>query len=189
MNSTFGIWYPWIMKPLRNIRRIDNDTSRTHAWLVRVQRRSNTNIRMFSDGNFGGKQKALSAALEYRDALIISPSPAEHNLWHRTIVRRNNTSGIPGVGIYKRTNGTEKWVAYWIDENGIRKSRTFSVEIHGKRKAKQLAVAERQRQLRRIFEIKSANPQGPIDVVPTANKKVEMQTSRSGTEGVVICQR
>ena len=142
------------MKRLRNIRRIDDDFRRTHAWLVQVQRRNNIIIRMFSDNLFGGKQKAFSAALEYRDAIIAVAPSAEHNLWHRTIVRRNNTSGIPGVGLYKRPNGTEKWVAYWIDENGIRKSRTFSVKIYGKRKAKQLAIAERQRQLERIFEIK-----------------------------------
>lgn len=111
---------------------------------------------MFSDGIFGGKQKALLAALEYRDVLIIAPSPAEHNLWHRTITRRNNTSGIPGVGFYKRNNGTEKWVAYWSNENGIRNSQTFSVNIHGKDQAKQLAIAERQRQLKRIFEIKNS---------------------------------
>ena len=110
---------------------------------------------MFSDNILGGKQKALSAALEYRDELILAAPAAERNLWHRTIVRRNNTSGIPGVGLYKRTNGSEKWVACWIDENGIRKSRTFSVSIYGKRKAKQLAIAERQRQLERIFEIKN----------------------------------
>ena len=146
-----------IMKPLRNIRRIDDDSRRTHAWLVQVQRRSHIIIKMFSDGIFGGKQEALSAALEYRDILIVAPSPAEHNLWHRTIVRRNNTSGIPGVGRYKRATGTEKWVAYWIDENGVRKSRTFSVNTYGERRAKQLAIAERQRQLKRLFEIKSSN--------------------------------
>lgn len=139
----------------RNIRRIDDDFRRTHAWLVQVQRRNNTIIKMFTDNIFGGKQKALSAALEYRDALIIAAPSAEHNLWHRTIVRRNNTSGTPGVGLYKRPNGAEKFVAYWIDENGIRKSRTFSVKIYGRRKAKQLAIAERQRQLERIFEIKT----------------------------------
>ena len=143
------------MKRHRNIRRIDDDSRKTHAWLVQVQRRSNIIIKMFSDNIFGGKQKALSAALEYRDALIIAAPSAEHNLWHRTIVRRNNTSGIPGVGLYKNEYHVEKWVAYWIDENGIRKSRTFSVNVYGKRKAKQLAIAERQRQLERIFEIKT----------------------------------
>lgn len=142
------------MKHYRNIRRIDDDSRRTHAWLLQVQRRNHVIIKMFSDSIFGGKRNALSAALEYRNALLIAASPAEHNLWHRTIVRRNNTSGIPGVGHYMRANGTGKWVASWIDEDGIRKSRTFSDNLHGKRKAKQLAIAERLRQLARIFEIK-----------------------------------
>ena len=146
------------MQHLPNIRRIDDVTRSTHAWLVQVQRKNRIAIKMFSDGIFGGKGKALSAALRYRDTLIIAVSPAAHNLWHRTIVRRNNTSGIPGVGFYKRANGAERWVAYWEDENGIRRSRTFSVSIYGNRKAKKLAVAERQRQLQRLFGIKSSIP-------------------------------
>ena len=146
------------MKKLRNIHRMDDDARRTHAWLVRVQRKGQVTIKMFSDGVYGGKQNALSAALEYRDFLTLAPSQAEHNLWHRTIVRRNNTSGIPGVGLYMRPNGSGRWIAYWIDENGMRKSRTFTVKIYGKN-AKQLAVAERQRQLKRIFEIKSLKQQ------------------------------
>jgi hypothetical protein len=146
------------MKHLRNISRIDDDSRSTHAWLVRVQRKGRSTLKMFSDRLFGGTQEALSAALEYRDFLTISPSQAEHNLWHRTIVRRNNTSGIPGVGLYKRPNGAERWIAYWTDENGIIKSRTFTVKAYGKQKAKQLAIAERQRQLKRLFEIKNSNP-------------------------------
>lgn len=144
----------------RNISRIDNEARHTHAWLVRVQRRNHAIIRMFSDSLFHGKQEALSAALQFRDALIVAASPAEHNRWHRTIVRRNNTSGIPGVGHFRKTDGTDKWVAYWSDENGIRQSRAFSANIHGKRRAKQLAVAERMRQLERIFEIKNSNLPG-----------------------------
>jgi len=146
------------MKHLRNIRRIDDDSRRTHAWLVQVQRRSHIKIKLFSDGIFGGKKKALSAALEYRDALLAAPTPAEQNLWHRTIVRRNNTSGIPGVGLFKRANGSERWVAFWIDETGRKRSRTFAVKSHGNRKAKQLAVAEQKRQLERLFQIKSSAP-------------------------------
>lgn len=148
------------MKHYHNLRRIDDNSRRTHAWLVQVQRRGHIIIKMFSDSLYSGKQKALTAALAYRDALIAAASPAEHNLWHRTIVRRNNTSGIPGVGFYRKANGREKWVAYWIDENGVRKSRTFSVNMYGMRKAKQHAIAERQRQLERIFEIKSLNSLG-----------------------------
>ena len=140
------------MPQTRNIRRIDNESRRTHAWLVQVQRRNHISIKMFSDGLCGGKKKALSAALAYRDALIVAASPAKHNLWHRTIVRRNNTSGIPGVGLYTRKNGTERWIATWIDEFGIRRSRSFAIANHGKREAKQLAIAERQRQLERRAE-------------------------------------
>ncbi|OGT20083.1 MAG: hypothetical protein A2V90_07260 [Gammaproteobacteria bacterium RBG_16_57_12] len=144
------------MKHIRNIRRIDDDSRSTYAWLVQVQRKNNIIIKMFSDSIFGGKKKALSAALEFRNALTAVPSPAERNLWHRTIVRRNNTSGIPGVGLVRRPNGTERWIAYWIDENGNNKSRSFSVTIHGYSRAKQLAITERQRQLKRIFIIKSS---------------------------------
>ena len=147
-------------KPLRNIRRMDDDIRKTHAWLVQVQRKNHIVIKMFSDGMFGGKQEALSAALEFRDFLTITPSQAEHNLLHRTIVRRNNTSGVPGIGLYRSEHNKEKWVAFWTDEHGARQSRTFTVAVYGKRKAKQLAIAERQRQLARLFEIKSANPPG-----------------------------
>jgi AP2 domain len=143
------------MERIRNIRRIDNEARSTFAWLVQVQRRSHIIIKMFSDSLFGGKKKALAAALAYRDALILAASPAEHNHWHRTIVRRNNISGIPGVGLFKRASGSERWIAYWDDENGIRRSQSFAVSIHGKRKAKQLAIAKRQEQLARIFDIKN----------------------------------
>ena len=139
------------MKPLRNICRLDNASLNRHGWLVQIQREGNNIKKMFSDSVLGGKQKAFAAAIEFRESIITSLSPAEYNLWHRTIVRRNNTSGIPGVGLYKRPNGTERWVACWTDENGSKKTRTYSVSIHGKRKAKQLAIAERQRQLERIF--------------------------------------
>ncbi|WP_301103453.1 AP2/ERF family transcription factor [Propionivibrio sp.] len=151
------------MKRLRNICRIDNASLNRHGWHVQIQRGGNSIKKMFSDSVFGGKQKAFAAAIEFRESLITSLSSAEYNLWHRTIVRRNNTSGIPGVGLYKGTNDSEKWVAFWTDENGIKKSRTYSVSIHGKRKAKQLAIAERQRQLERIVEIKKTQVGWPND--------------------------
>lgn len=48
--------------PMRNINRMDDDSRRTHAWLVRVQRHSHIAMKMFSDGVWGGKRKALAAA-------------------------------------------------------------------------------------------------------------------------------
>jgi hypothetical protein len=49
------------MKPkaLRNIRRMDDTNRRTHGWLVQVQRHNQTAIKMFSDGIWGEKRKAV----------------------------------------------------------------------------------------------------------------------------------
>ncbi|TAN52416.1 MAG: AP2 domain-containing protein [Methylococcaceae bacterium] len=148
------------MKPqyLHNIRRMDDESRKTNAWLVQVQRKNRIIVKMFSDSVFGGKENALSAALKYRDALIVAASPARHNQWFRNIVRRNNTSGIPGVGRYKKPDGAVRWVAYWNDENGARKSRAFPVKTYGEDRAKQMAIEEREQQLKRLFDLKAANP-------------------------------
>ena len=45
------------MKPkaLRNIRRMDDASRSTHAWLVQVRRHKQTPAKMFSDSVWGGK--------------------------------------------------------------------------------------------------------------------------------------
>ena len=85
------------MKHIINIRRIDNKTNRTFAWLVQVQRNNDIVMKMFTDAVYGGKRKALQAASCYREQLLAEVNPFEHQLWRRAILRRNNTSGISGV--------------------------------------------------------------------------------------------
>ena len=131
------------MKRNRNIIRVDHDASQTHAWRVTLQRRRKIMIKTFSDNVFGGKRKALAAALSHRDRLLDEVELVHHQLWLRTILRCNNTSGIAGVGRYdQRANprsGRRRvfWLAYWGDENGVRRQRRFSVSRYGERKAKQ----------------------------------------------------
>jgi hypothetical protein len=66
----------------------------------------------------GGKRKALKAAIAYRDALLNQHSTLEHQLWVRTRLRKNNTSGIPGVCRYERASvaskSTELRFACWL---------------------------------------------------------------------------
>jgi hypothetical protein len=149
------------MNRLRNITRRDQESNRTHAWLVTLQRRNTIVNRMFTDAVYGGKRKALKAAIEYRDAMIQKESPYQHEMWVRTRIRKNNRSGIVGVARYERpanlTTGHRPgfWVASWVDENGASRKRKFAVSIHGERQAKRLAVAERDRQLKRVCEIKA----------------------------------
>lgn len=141
------------MKRLRNITRIDHEASRTYAWRVTLQRRNVITVKPFSDATHGGKLKALKAALKYRDQLLPQYQPFDHHVWVRTRLRKNNTSGIPGVARYDKianfhTGRREVfWLAHWVDEYGASRKRKFSVLLYGERQAKRLAVAERERQL------------------------------------------
>ena len=150
------------MTPSRNIIRVDHEASRTHAWRVTLQRHNDIVVKTFSDSIHGGKRKALKAAVEYRDELLRRHSPYAHAIWVRTRLRRNNTSGIPGVGRYEeRTNPNtgntrEFWLASWVNEHGASRKRKFTVSCYGERHAKRLAVAERERQLNLVCASKSA---------------------------------
>ena len=149
------------MKHLVNIYRIDNPTNRTFAWMVRVQRNHQAVTKMFSDGVYGSKEKALQAAIDYRDQLRSEPDLIGYQLWRRTILRRNNTSGIPGVSrhevVTNPNTGNRRifWLASWVNENGNTRQRKFSVLLYGEQGAKRLAIAERERQLRLVVAAKS----------------------------------
>ncbi len=152
------------MKPQRNIKRVDQTANRTHAWFVTLQRWNQIHTKIFSDALHGGKRKAFKAAIAYRDALLNQYSTLEHQLWVRTRLRKNNTSGIPGVCRYERAGVAAKfnehrfayWLASWVNEFGQTRQRKFAVSVHGERQAKALAIAERARQLKRVCDIKAA---------------------------------
>jgi hypothetical protein len=151
------------MNSSRNITRVDHEASRTHAWRVTVQRHNDIAVKTFSDTIYGGKRKALKAAEAYRDELLRRYSPYAHAIWVRTRLRRNNTSGIPGVGRYAQLNNPKTgsvrvfWLASWVNEQGDGRKRKFAVSYYGERQAKRLAVAERERQLNLVCATKSAN--------------------------------
>ncbi len=148
------------MTPYRNIKRVDTEINRTHAWLVQLQRQEKIYIKMFSDRLYGGKQKALKAALKFRDDTLALVSNYKYHYHRRSMVRRNNTSGIPGVGYYEtianpHTKHTAVfWVAFWDDEFGVRRQRKFSVSRYGELKAKKLAIAEREKRLKEVCAAK-----------------------------------
>lgn len=141
------------MKRYRNITRIDDETTRTHAWRVTLQRCNQIVIKPFSDGVYGGKRKALTAAVAYRDELLRQQSPKDHQVWVRTRLRRNNRSGIPGVARYDPIDNPKTgrravfWLAFWVNEHGASCKRKFYVSRYGERQAKRLAIEERERQL------------------------------------------
>lgn len=144
---------------LHHIHRIDHAPKRTHAWLVQVQRRGGITIRCFTDGRYCGKRSALQAAIRFRDAALTSARDKGYQLWRRNRKRRNNTSGIVGVGRYvsrERIGGSSiervSWQAFWDGPDGRRHGRKFSVNLHGERRARELARRAREDAMRTIFK-------------------------------------
>ena len=75
-------------------------------------------------------------------------------LHRRAVKPSHNTSGVIGVSrVTAALVASPMWIANWTDEDGKYRQRTFSTQRYGERKAKALAVAERQRQMERLAEM------------------------------------
>jgi hypothetical protein len=87
------------------------------------------------------------------EAIRKAPAPSSATLAPRLskseVVRRNNSSGIAGVTFKSARPGHPGyWMAITYTAGKGTVSKAFSVAEHGNEKAKKLAVAERQRQLK-----------------------------------------
>jgi hypothetical protein len=136
--------------PVTGIRRIDNLTTRTHSWHVLIQRRGKTITRHFSDGIHGGQKQSYQAALAFLHE-IDQKEPRLLRKEYADILRRNNTSGIPGVSKH-RSGNQEYWNARWPTAIGRSKSAKFSIAKYGEKKAFELALAARQSGLAALNE-------------------------------------
>ena len=161
------------MSAFRNIIRVDHEASRTHAWRVTVQRHNDIAVKTFSDAIHGGKGKALKAAEAYRDELLRRYSAYVHAIWVRTRLRRNNTSGIPGVGRYEEVDNPILGppVSFGWSPGSTSKatvvSASSSVSHYGERQAKRLAVAERERQLNLVCARRVPSIMSDQSICPT----------------------
>lgn len=141
--------------PIYGITRVDNESSRTHGWLVTIQRRGTIHRRQFSDGVYGGKKKALMAAKTFRDQIIAKYPPLSKRE-HAQIRKKNNRSGVVGVCRYCASETKDRppeerrwfWVASWVLPNGRSKRIKFSVNKYGEKGAFQLAVKARRAALK-----------------------------------------
>jgi len=71
----------------------------------------------------------------------------------REVLRKPTASGIPGVTritTYSKGYEYEVWKASWTTRNGVRRSKQFSINKYGVRKAKWLAIEARQEALDKI---------------------------------------
>ncbi len=125
---------------MHSISRVDHEASRTHSWLVRIQRRNRMHCRHFSDAAHGGKRRALQAAKAYRDDLIQRHSPLSRAEFC-TIRKKTNRSGVSGVTRHDTPGRTPTsprhtfWLAQWPIGGGKAKKRKFSIKRYGERGA------------------------------------------------------
>lgn len=143
--------------PIYGITRVDNEASRTHGWLVTIQRRGIIFRRQFSDGVLGGKAKSLAAAKAYRDEIVAKHPPLSKRE-HAEIVKKNNKSGVVGVCRYCAAETSQRpeaekrwfWVASWVLPDGRAKRAKFSVRKYGEEAAFKLAVKARRGAVRQM---------------------------------------
>jgi hypothetical protein len=147
----------------RHLRRVDNEDKSTHAWVVSLQRNKRITIKMFSDSVWGGNDKALAAARQWRDQQTQPADEYAHEIWRRNRLRTNNSSGLVGIGRYERPlrpdgkpGGDAFWLASWIDENGRQRKRKYSVKRWGEEAARQRAIEEREREVSRSVAARTA---------------------------------
>lgn len=122
---------------MRNIHRYEE----FGRWQVRFRRRSKDKATVFTDRRYGGREASLRAALEFRNAQEQQRLLVE-KIEFSNIVRKNNTSGIPGVRRFIGSKGTEYWQAFW-NFSGKNRSRSFRVTVYGEAVAKNKAIQAR----------------------------------------------
>ncbi len=136
-------------RALYGITRVDHERSRTHAWRVTIQRQGRIYVGHFSDGVYGGKQKALGAAKQYRDEVLAKHPPLSRRAYC-SILRRNNRSGLAGVSFHAEVIETGRGPVerrFWIARLPLEPWRTklvkFSVAKYGAEEAFRRAVKAR----------------------------------------------
>lgn len=115
-----------------NIARIDIEAKQTHGWQVRITRQRKRHTKFFSDSVYGDEDKALEAAIEYRDQL--KDELPEALTGHVMAAKARSTSGVPGIRL-TIDRGIPRIEADSMHPKHGRRVRTFSLRKWGLRRA------------------------------------------------------
>lgn len=113
------------------------------CWTVLFRRRGKAHIKAFYELQLGGSEKALGAAIKWRDSQLAKTQTLSQREFHQ-LVRTNNHSGVPGVQFIKPTNQPMgSWQARLKLPGGKQATKTFAVLKYGYEGAFKLAVEAR----------------------------------------------
>jgi len=137
------------MRRHRNVGRVDRE--HFHGWVVVMKRRGrNVGGEHFRDALYGGRMKALRAAIARRDELEAELPPATH-LRERDSRSKTGMAGVTVVMRRRRKRVLRYWLANWVELEGRRVQRSFSVSKYGEGRARDLAVGARREAVERIL--------------------------------------
>lgn len=129
------------------ITRIPRDAKKSPVYAVSISRQSIQVSRYFAVSRYGGEEAAFKAAQEWRDrVLALLPPMTFRQLCAR--VRRNNTSGIPGI--YRVVEPSYVCWKAMVEVAGKRQIRAFSVKKYGEEEARQMAIEARRQMLQSV---------------------------------------
>lgn len=129
----------------KNITRIDHPAKRTHGYFVRIQWKGERKAKFFSDGVYGDRLGALTAAIEWRDTTEAElGKPRTERL---VIGTTRSSTGVTGVRKIKEGN-TYYYEATWVTTVGKQGRTKFSINRHGEKRALQKARRVRQQRER-----------------------------------------
>ena len=116
-------------------------------WFAQIRRQSREIQRHFVDHTFGGKEDALALAIAWRDAVhrLVPPVTKRQA---QTRPHSNNTSGTSGVSLWRVQGRIVAWKAT-LETADRHYCKFFFITTHGNQRAKELAIAERQRMIER----------------------------------------
>lgn len=167
------------------------------GWRVELKRDGVTLFKRFTFKMHQGEEPALARAQAWRDQMVKRHPPVARRQ-RADILRRNNTTGIPGVSCRSNAEGEP---LYWIVQTyigpGTMLRKCFSVGRYGP-EAKERAIAEREEHLRQMAGLARVHPHEillraaparplPSDCpAPVAAKELLRSTNKSGIPGVFL---
>lgn len=144
-----------------------NDAGNSWTWRVMISRdRKWICNKSFADVKYGGERQAFDAAVAYRDEILKHVPPVPVVVRNQRL-RRNNTSGVAGV-CRDSHRGYAFYLAQTMLPDGKRLRRSFGIAKHGEERARELAVAERLRQLALVESHLAAHAAEPARLAPAA---------------------
>ena len=133
----------------KDITRVDSFKRNSHGWYVRVRFKGENHAKFFTDSVHGGREKALHAAVRYRNKIEREIGKPRTD---RTIIASGHRNDTGVVGVKRIIKGPgEVFEVTWSPEPNVIQRTTVSITKHGEEEAFRRACAIRRQKERKLY--------------------------------------